>query len=139
MRGKLNLVIVLGTTIHLSFVFAADTVLGSPQPGNEVLSLEALLANPEQYDSHQISVPGVLLWHPDEPVLFADMRALQHMDFSRSIRLEMHEKTDFGYLDRLPVIVSGEFGFDPNFHGIGYKGIFIVDKIVPNPGDQFGR
>ncbi len=129
----------LGTTIPLSFATAADTVSGSPQPGNEFLSLEVLLANPEQYDSHHIRVPGVLLWHPDEPVLFADMRALQHMDFSRSIRLEMQVKTDYGYLDRRPVIVSGNFGFDPNFHGIGYKGVFIVDKIVPNPGDQFGR
>jgi hypothetical protein len=135
MRERLTLLFVLGATIPMSLVFATDSASETARSGYEVLSLEELLANPEQYDSHQISVPGVLLWHGDEPVLFADRVALKHFNFSRSIGLEMQAKTDYGYLDRLPVIVSGKFGFDPNFNGIGYKGIFIVEGIVPNPAD----
>jgi len=132
-RARLSFVFVAGATIPLSLVFATDSLSESARSGYEVLSLNELLANPGQYDSHRISVPGVLLWHPDEPVLFSDRIALQHMNFSQSIPLEMQANTDYEYLDRLPAIVSGKFGFNSDNHSIGYKGIFIVDGIVPYP------
>jgi len=75
------------------------------------------------------------LWHPDEPALFQDMSALGKFDFSQSIQLEMRTPEDFSGLTRRWVVVSGKFGFDPNFRGIGYKGVFVVDTIASDPAD----
>jgi hypothetical protein len=99
------------------------------------MTLAELLANPADFDSHEITVRGVLLWHVDEPTLFEDMSALDKFDFARSIQLEMHRGADFAELTRRQVIVSGHFGYDASFHGIGYKGVFVVDTISLDPTD----
>ncbi len=96
------------------------------------LHLSAVLENPMKYDSLDVSVAGVLLWHLDEPTLFADERAFQELDFRNSIQLEISSKIDFQFASEKPVIASGVFFFDPEFarRAQGYKGIFRVESIT---------
>ncbi len=96
------------------------------------LELPALLLHPEQYDSLDISVTGFLVWHPDEPTLFASEAARENLSFGDSIQLEMETDVDFQYADESPVTVSGVFFFDAEY-GQGlrdYKGIFRVKSIT---------
>jgi len=94
--------------------------------------LSALLENPAKYDSLDVSIAAVLLWHPDEPVVFVDNQSLQEMNFRKSILIEMASDVDFGFADRKSVLVSGKFFFDIDFAGRmqGYKGIFRARSIV---------
>lgn len=95
------------------------------------LHLSALLEYPTKYDSLDVSVTGVLLWHPSEPTLFADDRALQELDFRNSIQLAMSSGMDFQFASEKPVVASGVFLFDPEFarRAKGYKGTFRVKSI----------
>ena len=96
------------------------------------LELPTLLLNPERYDSLDVSVTGFLVWHPDEPTLFASEAAWENLSFGDSIQLEMDTDVDFQYADESPVTVSGAFFFDADY-GQGlrdYKGIFRVKSIT---------
>lgn len=95
------------------------------------LELPALLLKPERYDSLDVSVTGFLVWHPDEPTLFASKAAWEKLDFGDSIQLEMDTDVDFQYVDESPVVVSGVFFFDAEYGRelLDYKGIFRVSSI----------
>lgn len=95
------------------------------------LHLSELLENPMKYNSLDVSVAGVLLWHPDEPTLFTDDRTRKNQDFSNAIRLETRN-VDFQFANEASVIASGVFFFDPEFarRFKGHKGIFRVESII---------
>lgn len=97
----------------------------------ENLHLSAMLENPAKYDSLDVSVAGLLLWHPNEPTLFADERAFQELNFERSIQLEMSSEVDFQFASEKPVIASGTFHFNPENKRrfLEYKGVFRVESI----------